>query len=591
LARLTMFDLSDPDHPDLEQEAAIKSTDRAIAVLAGPGSGKTRVLSRRARELLTRNPDEHVLLLTFTNKAAAEMKARAMRALPVPTDHLWAGTFHTFGLRLLSAHGELVDAPRTFEILDDEERPQFVDEVCQVEKVANAYARWSFLRLRRLGTTQAGVAAFGAAYQKAKRDAGLLDFDDLVVLTADLLEQNPDVPRAYASRYPNLLVDEFQDTNAAQFAIIRALAVHCRTIGVFADDDQAIYRFAGAEAANVRSFIEELGATQYPLTTNYRCRGEIVARANRLISADPNASGRQMRAYYPGGTVRLRQFIDTATEAAVLAKEIGDLITPQTRASDVAVLGRGAFRLTPLLSELRRAGVPVTSWLSTTTETRERRAVRTCLAIVRGELSPYQSRRLSDFIGIPEVGSNPITILASDPGNPRLEALAELRDSAWRGDSPAKVLQGVRTVLLAVDTTFETAIDTMIAEVAELEAADAEFTVEHLLADLALGSVGAGPTVGGGVKVASLHRTKGLQWRHVYVVGLEEGRLPFYKAESDEEIREERRLCFVGVCRAKEHLTLTKVATYANRTLRPSRFLTDLGFYGDLGADRLARVT
>lgn len=570
---------SEQQQPDREQDAAIESQDRAIAVLAGPGSGKTRVLSQRARTLLQQNPDERVLLLTFTNKAAAEMKARAIRALPVPSDHLWASTFHTFGLRMLAAHGELVGAPKEFEILDDEEREAFIATLVHERGIANGYPRWSYLRLRRLNVSQPAVAGFGAEYQRAKFEAGVLDFDDLVVLTADLLEGHLEVAKAYAARYPHLLVDEFQDTNAAQFAIVRALAAHSRTVGVFADDDQAIYRFAGAESANVRRFISELGATEYPLRTNYRCRQAIVDRANRLIAADGRASGRQMRAHHPGGRVTLREFVDTATEAAVLANEIAGLIaSPGTTASDVAVLGRGSFRLTPLLAELRRSGVPVTSWLTSTDENRERRSIRICLSIVRGELTTYQRRRIGELLDITDVAADPAEVLASYAGNSRVAALSEVRDAAWNGRSASEVLDAVRNLLVLVDPSYERPLSAIVEEIRELETKDPEFNLDHVLADLALGSVGSGPTVGGGVKVASLHRTKGLQWPHVYVLGFEEGRLPFYRAVTEEEIREERRLAFVGVCRAEHTLTLTKLATYAGRTLVRSRFLAEMGF-------------
>src|SRR5205823_6626295 len=150
---------------------------------------------------------------------------------------------------------------------------------------------------------------------------------------------------AYAARYPHLLVDEFQDTNSAQFAIVRALSAQSETVSVFADDDQAIYRFAGAEAENIRRFIQELGATVYPLTVNYRCRERIVECANLLLAADRRASGRRMRSYHSGGEVRCLTFGATSDEASFVADEIRDLVKREAvRPYEIAVLARSGYR-------------------------------------------------------------------------------------------------------------------------------------------------------------------------------------------------------------------------------------------------------
>lgn len=306
----------------------VESEDSAIAVLAGPGSGKTRVLSYRARRLLILDPSSKALLLTFTNKAAAEMKARALQVATVTSDRVWASTFHTFGMRVLHAHGDLVGVGREFETLDDEEREALSQEAALAAGVSDRYRRWSYLRLRRREAHEAEVVRFGQAYEAAKRDRGVLDFDDLIVYTADLFEQHEEVATAYATKYPHLLVDEFQDTNAAQFAIVRALARGTRTVSVFADDDQAIYRFAGAEAENVRRFMIELGATEFPLTVNYRCRQAVVDCANRLIAADPQASGRQMRSFHGAVTC--------ACSCSIRSKRRRRALLTRSRASSTA---------------------------------------------------------------------------------------------------------------------------------------------------------------------------------------------------------------------------------------------------------------
>jgi DNA helicase-2/ATP-dependent DNA helicase PcrA len=564
---------------DDEQRAAVYSTDVALAVLAGPGSGKTRVLSYRARHLLTQDPGARALLLTFTNKAAAEMKARTLDVALVTSDRIWASTFHTFAMRVLHAHGDLAGIGRDFEVLDNEERNEIAEEASRDANVSNRYTRWSYLRLRRQQPHEAEVVAFGSAYERAKRGLHALDFDDLVVYTADLFEQHPDVAEAYGTRYPHLLVDEFQDTNAAQFAIVRALSSTAHTVSVFADDDQAIYQFAGAEAANVRRFIAELGASPYPLTINYRCREAIVTCANRLIAADPSASGRRMRAFHPDGEVRSLVFTTIEEEAAAVAGEIAGLIErEEARPPDIAVLVRSGFRVRELLPELDNVGIPVTNWLGQSYEPEERRTLRICLSVVRGRLDDRQARRLFSLLMIPESEErDPRAILEQYGHVPAAPLLLEMRERAWAGAQVRDVVERAQAAAATIDPALGDAIAPVVEAVAAFQDYDPEFSLDHLLAELALGGAGGPPTVGGGIKVASLHRTKGLQWPHVYILGLEEGRLPDYRARTPEAIREERRACFVGVCRAEQRLTLTRTHFYKVIREHPSRFLAEMG--------------
>ena len=375
-------DLSDANGDDKgplddEQRPAVEAAEKAIAVLAGPGSGKTRVLSYRARQLL--QADRRVvkaLLLTFTNKAAAEMKARSLDVATVTSDRVWASTFHTFGMRMLRSHGELVGINREFEIPEDDEQREIAELAAHAAGTSNRARRWSYLRLRRYDVRETEVLQWAEAYEDLKRQRFLLDFDDLIVLTADLLEQQPALAEAYATQFQHLLVDEFQDTNAAQFAIVRALSGWTRTISVFADDDQAIYQFAGSEARNVHRFIGELGAREYPLTTNYRCRAEIVNIANRLIAADGQGSGRQMRTSRSGGRVRSLEFPTIEAEATGLAAEIEALISSGVVPADMAILARARFRIQPLLNELERRQLRSrTGWASPTSPMNESRSV------------------------------------------------------------------------------------------------------------------------------------------------------------------------------------------------------------------------
>jgi len=564
---------------DEEQRSAVEAVEPAIAVLAGPGSGKTRVLSYRARHLLqAANRPVKALLLTFTNKAAAEMKARSLDVATVTSDRIWAGTFHSFGMRLLRSHGDLVGVNREFEIPEDDEQTEIAELAARAAGTSNRARRWSYLRLRRYEVHDAEVLRWVEAYESLKRQHSVLDFDDLIVLTADLLEQQPNLAEAYGTQYQHLLVDEFQDTNAAQFAIVHSLSQWTRTISVFADDDQAIYQFAGAEARNVRRFIGELAAKEYPLTTNYRCRAAIVEVANRLIAADGQGSGRQMRTSLSGGLVRSLVFPTIEAEATGLAEEIEAFIRSGVEPADMAVLARARFRLQPLLNELERRQLPITNWLGAAYHSEERIALGVCLSITQGKLTDRQAKRLFQFFQVEEVEERaPLALFETFRHRAGWSELLELRDLVWAGADLQVIVEKARDAVVSIRTDLRAGMSRLVDAVGGFTRYDPDFSLSHLQAELTLGSVGGAPTKGGGVKVATLQATKGLQWSHVYILGLEEGRLPDFHAETDEQIREERRICFVGVCRAEDNLSLTRTQWYSVHRQRASRFLSEMG--------------
>ncbi len=193
-------------------------------------------------------------------------------------------------------------------------------------------------------------------------------------------------------------------------------------------------------------------------------------------------------------------------------------------------------------------------------------------------MTDRQAGRLCAFLGIPEPEErDPVSVLQPHAEMPAISLLLVMRQLAWTGAPVHEVVAAAREAAGAVDPGLAIALAPVVEAVAAFEKFDPEFSLDHLLAELTLGGVGGPPTVGGGVKVASLHRTKGLQWPQVYILGLEEGRLPDYRAYSPEQIREERRACFVGVCRAEQRLTLTHTRFYGPRPQRPSRFLAEMG--------------
>lgn len=567
-----MCDFEEP--LDDQQREAVYASESAIAVLAGPGSGKTRTLSYRARRLLLQDTDSRALLLTFTNKAAAEMKFRAIGVAAVASSRIQASTFHTFGMRTLRSHGEAVGIEPDFELIDEDEQKELALQALGSDAGLEG---WGRARIRMV-TPGARVAEFGAAFETAKREANVVDFDDLVVYTAQVFETNDEIARAYGARFPHLLVDEFQDTNPAQFAIVQALSGFGKTVSVFADDDQAIFGWAGAESANVRRFVTELGAREFPLTINYRCRREIVNRANALIAAEPTASGRQMTADKEGGEVERWVFDEVDEEAEAVASAIERLVDEGTfRPSEICVLTRNAPRVARVLPTLLDRGLPAQRWIGVGFEASERRALATCLAVVRGRLNDRQAGRVCQMLSIPETDERGTRALLEEHADtPLAAALLEINTRAAEEAAPVEIVRQLRVAVELARPELVVHVDTLIETVEAFEQHDPDFTLEHLLSDLMLGGASGPPTQGGGVKVATIHRTKGLQWPCVFLVGLEEGWLPSWYAKTDEQISEERKLCFVGVCRAEDRLTMTRIRWYKGHPQPPSRFLSEM---------------
>lgn len=565
---------------DDEQLAAVAATEPAIAVLAGPGSGKTRTLAHRARHLLSATSDSGALLLTFTNKAAAEMKARAASAAAVSTNRLQASTFHTFCAEVLRSHGDLVGLSRDFEIL---ESPDAKEIARNCSKISGFVGKWSTARLRRQKPT-VDVAEAGARYEQAKRTENVVDFDDLVVYGAEVLENNSAVAQAFAGRFPHILVDEFQDTNAVQVELIHALAAHACSVSVFADDDQAIFGFAGAEAANIRKFVERSHARVYPLTRNYRSGSAIVTVANALIAASPSSSGRLMRAARSGGTIESLVYTTEDSEAADVVNQIATAISAGVPASSIAVLSRAGRRADRILTALVQRAVPVSDWRGEAHAPEGRRLLSACLATVRGTLNARQTQTLCDLMEVEPVGkADTEEFLRSYGDTPLAQGLSQMRDFLFAGASAYELAKAAQDAVAAQRPAFSTVLDGIVESVRHFQEYDPEFSVEHLLSELALGSIDRAPTQGGGVKVASLHRTKGLQWDTVYLIGLEEGHLPDSRSTSEEEFAEERRLCFVGVSRAEKRLVVTRCGIVRGYACRPSRFLAEMGLQGTDG--------
>jgi superfamily I DNA/RNA helicase len=562
------------DELDKEQEEIVNATASALAVYAGPGSGKTRTLVHRAAALLRRDTGSSALLLTFTNKAAAEMKRRSVSVATTSLDRIMSYNFHAFGHHLLLAHGSDVGIHADFEVIDGEEQLSLAAEVASRASFGNRLELWRKARLKRLEPDR-HTAAFGAAFEAKKRSLGVVDFDDLVVYSELLLRTRPEVASAYATHFRHVLVDEFQDTNPAQLSIVESLATEAATITVFADDDQAIFAFQHAESANLRRFLHDTGAEPVSLSRNHRSARAIVECANRLIACDPGSSGRRMTPVREGGLVRWHVSESAAREAEAIAAEIATAVALGEDPASIAVIARLRLRLDCVVEALRRVRVAVTDWRGDAFGPDERRAVSSVLAVIRGTVRDSHARRLARFANLSEVPEprSSEAFLTACGGGAFVDSLRQIRSSAHGGAGSVEIVDLAVCALAATVPSLELGLREIARHVRLFQDSDPAFSLDHLLADLAIGSGGRGPETGGGVRVATIHGTKGLEWRRVYVVGLEEGTLPDYHAASEAEISDERRLFFVGICRCREELTVSRVERSAEGWSRErSRF-------------------
>jgi DNA helicase-2/ATP-dependent DNA helicase PcrA len=406
----------------------------------------------------------------------------------------------------------------------------------------------------------------------------VVDFDDLVAYAAQLFQDLPEIAKIYGTRFRHLLIDEFQDTDPAQFAIVRALEPHVASISMFADDDQAIFSFRGGEARHVQDFVAELSASKYALTINYRSPTRIVEVANALISADASSSGREMSAYREGGEVRVLDFATEHEEARALAQEIAGRIDDGTSAEHIAVLGPTAPRLTPMAEALDGESAPTTVWFGPSTMPEHLQDLATCLLVLRRTANAVEARRLAALVDADVAGTREVLgILEAGAKKETATTLVELREAAFAGAAPLEIVERAQQVLRPIAPDRACAMDDLRAVVARWTEEDPDFSLDQLLTEIALGNSGGAVPAQGGVRIATIHRTKGLEWPHVYLLGLEQETLPRFDAMRDPSLREQRRLCFVGVARCMAALTLSRARVVRGFPKGPSQFLAEMG--------------
>lgn len=629
------------------QQEAVRTLSGPLLVLAGAGTGKTRVVTYRIAELIRRGTQpSRILAVTFTNRAAAEMqqRVRALRrgrqdAQPV------IGTFHAHCVQILRRHIRKLGYPPTFAIYDRGDQERLARGVLREVRVpgealrpGELLDRISYWKTRSLHPAQAAAAAgtdkehLAAVayrrYQQALKNAGAVDFDDLLLCTEELFAVFPEALREEAARFDHLLVDEYQDTNGSQYRIVKALALPHRNLCVVGDDDQSIYAWRGAKVEHILHFTRDWpDAKVVRLEENYRSTGEILALANRLIAFNRKRHSKTLRATRPAGErPRIEQYKDETEEAEQVVADIARrLQRGPWEPRDCAILCRTNEQPRAFEAALRQAKLPYV--LIGASSFFDRKEVRDVLAYLRVLASPADEVSLLRIINTPPRGIGPAAVeavmqAAVGQGVTLWDVMQDLRrcpalsEAARRGvNDLVSLVRGFRSQLAArplCDTArdllrsanYQEALRQAYADEAERESRYA--AVEELLRALrAYESRVRHATLAGfldevalrsqdfddekerqlqrnAVALMTLHSAKGLEFPHVYMVGLEEGLLPHrHSVDADgDAIEEERRLCYVGVTRAQERLTLTMARTRRKwgkpRETVPSRFLFEM---------------
>ena len=619
------------------QKDAVKTLSGPLLVLAGAGTGKTRVVTFRIAELIRhRIAPDRILAVTFTNKAAEEMKERSAmllgKKLPKQPE---ISTFHSLCVRILRRHITHLGYPTAYGICDRSDQESLARTVLREIKVAEAMlkpsdllyliGRWKNSSIRPEGAVSVAqtdkehlaASAYGR-YQKALKAAGSVDFDDLLLLTEELFSRFPKIRTAEASRFDHLLVDEYQDTNGSQYRIVKALASGHRNLCVVGDDDQSIYGWRGAEVAHILNFQRDWpDAKVVRLEDNYRSTREIIAWANRLIAFNRKRHAKVLRANIDGEAPRILQLEDEAVEARTVVGEIASRVTQLKRSyQDFAILCRTNEQPRAFESELRRAKVPYV--LVGGMSFYDRKEVRDVLAYLKTLAHPRDEVSTLRIINNPPRGIGQGTVKdllekATGQGRPLWDVLAEsgigavakFRDliAGYRRrchqDPLVEVVRdliheiGYRREIVRLYPEVEDqesrwqAVEEVVNALGSFAKRSKEPTISGFLQDIALTTSEQdrdkeSKLERDAVVLMTLHAAKGLEFSEVYVVGMEEGTLPHARsvAAAAEAIDEERRLCYVGVTRAKRRLTLTLALSRQKwgkpRPTVPSRFLYEI---------------
>ena len=621
------------------QREAVLTTEGPLLVIAGAGSGKTRVLTYRVAHLLVTcgvKPNE-ILAITFTNKAAGEMKERVERALGPIARAIWIMTFHSACGRMLRSEAERLGYRSNFTIYDQADQVRLV-KACleelerdpkrfvprgihsQISNAKNQLIGPDEYASRVASFYDQTVADVYNLYQRRLFASNAVDFDDMLMLTVDVLQRFPEAREKWAKAFRYVLVDEYQDTNHAQYVLLQLLADVSKNIMAVGDPDQSVYGFRGADIRNILDFEKDFPNTKViPLEQNYRSTNSILQAANQVISHNRERKEKNLWSELgEGEPVRIVETEDEHSEARFVATEIAARIEEGYSAREIAVVYRTNAQSRVLEDVLVRQGVAYQ--VIGGPRFYERAEIKDAIAYLQVIDNPFDAVSLMRIANRPRRGIGDTSIarlvtFADGLGISLWEALGH-HEEAGVGAASGKAVKQFKSVM---ETLMATASDADVATIVEavldrsgyLEALEAERTIEAsgrienleelvgvareydaaaeepslsgFLQEISLYSdqdALRNEEEGGQVTLMTLHNAKGLEFRAVFMIGVEEGIFPHSRSIEENSLEEERRLCYVGMTRAQERLVLTHAMRRnlfgRSEANLPSRFLDEL---------------
>ena len=624
-----------------EQRAAVETLDGPVLVLAGAGTGKTRVLTTRIAHILNlRRANGHqILAVTFTNKAAREMKERIGTLVGGAVEGMgWLGTFHAIGVKILRRHHELVGLKSGFTILDTDDQIRLLKQVIEAEgidkdrwparQLASLIDSWKNRAMTpdRVPPSEALPCGGGkgqvlyAAYQRRLKELNACDFGDLLVENIRLFREHPDVLADYQRRFRFILVDEYQDTNVAQYLWLRLLAQSAEGAGksnicCVGDDDQSIYGWRGAEVDNILRFDKDFpGATVIRLERNYRSTGHILAAASTLIA---NNTGRLGKTLFTddklGEKVTVSGVHDDEEEARAICDDIDEERKLGSRLNEIAILVRASFQMRSLEDRLVTTGIPYR--VIGGPKFYERQEIKDAIAYLEVTLNPSNDLKFERIVNVPKRGLGDTTVkrLLEHARSREIPLAMAAREMTEAGDLTGKTRSTLAGLIASFERWRGQAASMRHTELAELILDESGYTamwqadkspqahsrlenlkelvrfmhdfeslggfLEHvsLVMDTNQGDDGER------VSLMTLHAAKGLEFDTVFLPGFEEGLFPHQRSLDEngiEGLEEERRLAYVGLTRAKRRAKISFAQNRRNRGLYqsaiPSRFVDEL---------------
>ena len=626
-----------------KQKEAVLHFEGPLLILAGAGSGKTRVLTHRIAYLIEEHqvPPYHILALTFTNKAANEMRERVNNIIEYGAGSIWVSTFHSTCVRILRRFIDHLDYDNAFTIYDSDDQKSLMKDICkQLNIDTKKYKERTFLNAissakDELKTPEQyadevakeyNKKIFGRVYkeyQKRLKQNNALDFDDLIMLTVQLFRQNAEILNHYQERFPFILVDEYQDTNTAQFTLLSLLASRYQNLCVVGDDDQSIYRFRGANIHNILNFEKIFPATKViRLEQNYRSTKNILAAASGVIKHNSMRKEKTLwTTAEAGAPISYGRYDNEYEEAQGIAADIHRQVKDGMSYSDFAILYRTNAQSRVFEEKLIYEGIPyriigavnfyarkeikdILCYLKTINNSADDIAIKRIINIPRRGIGQTTIGRISDYAFSQEMPFyEALRRVDEIPGCTRASAKIhsfvsliehfrmKLRGEMYSLEDMTQELLDVTGYVreLEAENTDEANgrienIESLMNKIVQYEEDNNGGTLNDLLEDIAL--VADIDTVSDDaeqVLLMTLHSAKGLEFPNVYICGMEETIFPGASAvfgDDPSELEEERRLCYVGITRAMKKLTLTS----ANQRMRngemnfnrPSRFINEI---------------